>query len=739
VALSVATSSTVGPTGPSQAWIRIPKPFGTNPGDLLVAATWLDNDGSMSSLTAPAGWALLGSNGVPTSGFARTWWKFAGNSEPTTYQFGGVFGSDGMGAMVRIIGLTGAPLSISADINTSANATNHTAPSEFTTDVDALYIGLWAGVVATTCTWTPPAGFTNRGAALSQTLYMQGILATKSFGAGATGAPVATTSTWNGFSPQFGDLTGAVLVSQGSSAGSLASGAQAGLTAGASASGTVTGAGGTVAPSVKYRYDIDWNGDGLFTGTGENVSTRVLANTAVTISYGRDQARALSPIKPGVAGFELDNTSRDYSPDNASSPLFGKVLPARDNKITATFQGVDYVLWRGHLDDFAIDPTPGHRVLTVTCIDALADLSEVDVYTPLYRGIRTGAAVHAILDAIGWPSAQRDIDPGATVIKYWWEEGTNAWDALRKLVTSEGPPAFLAINPDTNSIMFRDRSHRMLYPASKASQATFRDAGADPRFSWPLGYTAGWRDIINSVTFSVPGREPLDPGAVWTSDATWDFAANETKTVIVVASEPFMNAQVPFWPRDFQLPVGSVVMSIGRDSGQSTIITMTEAAGLPAQVVGLQLWATSLPVRNTSQVSITDSASIGAYGVKTYPDPADWANTYDAEAVAQIIVSQRAQRLPTVDVRLLGASTTTLGHQLARDLSDRVTIVDAETGLNGDFYLEQINHSITGAGNRILETHFGCEKIGPLVDDPATVFIFGSPTNGKFGTGLFGH
>lgn len=88
--------------------------------------------------------------------------------------------------------------------------------------------------------------------------------------------------------------------------------------------------------ATTYNVAIDWTGDQDFADAGEDVSARVLdRGTTLTIRYGRDQARAFSPLAPGRAQFELDNRSRDYSPENTSSPLYGLVLPGRAVRIQA--------------------------------------------------------------------------------------------------------------------------------------------------------------------------------------------------------------------------------------------------------------------------------------------------------------------------------------------------------------------------------------------------------------------
>lgn len=471
----------------------------------------------------------------------------------------------------------------------------------------------------------------------------------------------------------------------------------------------------------------------VVTVTGDDVGQRRLARSALAIQYGRDHARALAPTSPGEASFELDNTSRDYSPENASSPLAGKVLPARPVQIQATHLGTTYTLFRGQTDDFNVQPGPGQRSAEISCLDGLAMLQGVAVDIQLYQGVRTGTAIARILDAVGWSGTARDLDAGATIIPYWWEAGTDAWEAIGRLVQSEGIPAFVSIDPSGNFV-FRDRHHRLTYSASLTSQATFRDAGTDPRFSWPLQYDHGWKDIVNSVRLEVNERTIGARAIVWESDSSYSLDAGETLPVYVSTTDPFLNALTPIIDEHYTVLTGTVTMSLSATSGAAVVINITADAGGPAIVTDLKLWANPVVVARTRLITASDTASQSAYG-KRSPESLDapWVTYQDGLAVAAVMLAQRAQRLPIVTIRLTGGNDTITTQQLTRDLSDRVTIVDAETGLNAPFFIERIEHSISGAGSQLHETTFACEK---ALIQPTNIFRFDTAGAG-FNDGVF--
>lgn len=487
--------------------------------------------------------------------------------------------------------------------------------------------------------------------------------------------------------------------------------------------------------AATYSVYVDWNNDGDFSDTGEDVSARTLERTTLTIRYGRDQARALAPISPGEAELELDNRSRDYSPENSSSPLVDNVLPGRPVYVKATLSAVDYPMFRGHLDDYNVMPNISDRTVRFSCLDPLAKLRGVRVTTELHNSVSTGEAVGILLDAAGWDPALRDLDPGSTTIPWFWLDDADAFDALLQIADSEGPGSLVTVD-SAGAIVFRSRHHRITAPASTTSQATFRDTGTEPNHSAPLVYDHGWSGIVNTVTLSVPIRAVSgELSAVWSSQGQISLAEGETIAITAKASNPFFGALTPVAGTDYTLLSGTVTVALSATSGQSTTVSIT-AAGGAAVITGLQVRAYEVSTVTTRVIKAENTTSIGQYGPRSLPSAREpvWAHLNDAVAIAELILAQRAERLPTVTITIRGGNDTRLVQQLSRDLSDRITIVDAETGLNSDFHIEQIQHAISDAG-AMLTTSFGCEKIPDPITD---LLILNDAVRGLLGTGRLG-
>lgn len=493
---------------------------------------------------------------------------------------------------------------------------------------------------------------------------------------------------------------------------------------------------------ASYDYRVDWDNDGDFTDPGDDVTARTLARDQVSIRTGRDQARSLAPTSVGEESKLVSNLSRDYSPENSSSPLAGKLVPGRPVRDQATHDGLTYGLFRGRLDGFELHPEIQERTVSLSALDALAELAETEIHTELFEGISTGQAIDAVLDAAGWDTDLRALDMGGTFIAWWWADGITAGEAISQLVASEGSPSYIHADGD-GRIVFRDRHHRMVGSESQTVQATFRDAGAEPLFSAPLGYDIGFRDVINQVTLTYESRELASFETLYTNPRQVVIPEHAFVNIDLTFEDPIHNIAVDI---DDTSSFGSYTefsWSLSRDSGQSTTLTLFMADSFADSTLTLlpgAITVTGFPLRSTGTATRTarDTESQRQYGVRSLSIDAPWAGIRHGQAIANLVIGQRSERLPTIALRLVSGirgNSTRMEHMLARGLSDRVRVVEPETGLDHDFSIETISHEIGSAGHA-HETTFGCEKIR---EQTTSMFEFDHATNGRFDTGKFAY
>lgn len=492
---------------------------------------------------------------------------------------------------------------------------------------------------------------------------------------------------------------------------------------------------------------VDWDDDGTYTGTGEDVSANLTYDTPVVISWGRDEKRDFFPPAAGKMSFDLLNVDGTYSPENPAPALSGVMRPGHNARAQVEHLATTYTLFEGPLEDFDLKTERTEARVSFDATDGFEVRRNGELSTPVYTTIRTGEAIAVVLDAIGWPADKRDLDAGATIIPYWWAEGTAAVDAVKALVDSEGPPSMFYVSRGV--AVFKDRHHRLLDTESVDVQASYCVTGigmdCDPAaspcptgsigYTRPFGYDHGAKNIVNAAYFVVERRSKNpDIAEVFSETEIRDISLGETILVEVSASDPFIDAVVPEEGRDFDLLSGSVSVALTRDSGQSTTILIT-ATGSAAQVSNLKLRARPLPVTRQLKVGAMDSSSMQAYGTRRWEGEVPWASNYDADAIADLIVGRGAEPRPILAVRIVACDDAHLTEILTRDISHRVRVRNDAHFFDADCHVEHVTHEIhkRGRGGR----HIAVISVEQAAEPPPTIpFIFDEVGHG-FDDGYF--
>jgi hypothetical protein len=496
---------------------------------------------------------------------------------------------------------------------------------------------------------------------------------------------------------------------------------------------TRSGSGPVIPPKDRVRLQVDWDADG-FEDPIDEVTDYVRG--PVSCSFGRSEPTAMSSVTAGSGSVSLANvpgpSGARFSPRNTSSPLYGKIKPARPVLWDRLVQGQLRTIFRGQTDASPINPDVDSMLVSLRLIDTLATFRGKNITTQLYQGIWPGDAINYVLDAVGWTGG-RDIDRGATILPFWWADGQDALDALQQIVASEGCPSVLSVNSN-GDMSFRGRHHRVTEPRSTTSQGTWRgnpDA-AEPIMARGFGYDDAWSSVINTCALDVEERAIGLDTHVWTSDEVVGLEANEAQTFIVSTSDPFTDAVPPREGLDYELLTGSVDnITLSRTSGASTSITIT-AGDDGASIRSLKLWAKPVPVKRTRRIEVNDQDSADVYGEQGLPSGMEpvWANVYDAKAILETAVADRAEPLTQLRVKFVSGvgHTVRLNLVTGYDISDRITVVEPVTGTSGDFFIESISHDMTFAGDHVVT--FGLEAAPPAGPDP---FVLGTSV---LGTGV---
>ncbi|GEM_PF-1252078 len=151
-----------------------------------------------------------------------------------------------------------------------------------------------------------------------------------------------------------------------------------------------------------FTFEIDWTNTGVWVDESANVF-------AARIQIGMEPGAALESVVAhvGTCTLTLDNATQRYSPDNASGPLYGNLLPRRPVRVRASDGVSTWMLFRGYVQQIAPQAGPqGRRQAIITCVDALALLRSARISMDLQQNKRADQLIAGIVNlALGAPAA----------------------------------------------------------------------------------------------------------------------------------------------------------------------------------------------------------------------------------------------------------------------------------------------------------------------------------------------
>lgn len=472
--------------------------------------------------------------------------------------------------------------------------------------------------------------------------------------------------------------------------------------------------------AATWVAEVDWNNDLDYSDTGETVTTRVQHRDGITTVRGRDTIRALSPPAAGSCDFTLNNASKDYSPENASSPLYGNLTPGRRVRIRTTAPSATNI-WKGNLDDLPQQPLLRGGFVKVPALGTLAKLKGTKVSCYLRTNITTSAALAVLFAAAGLAASEYQfLDTGKTTLTLWWCGDDDAFDMMTRILAAEGPGA--AIYEDGSGVItFHSRHYRLLTTRCTVSQATFGNASTEPKHAPPFGYQPNLKGVVNQAAITTKvGTLAGSATTVWTWTGSIQCAVGTPLYFDINLSEPAeqFTSAITFDTGGLLTTIGNyddgganpakgtrVYLQVINNSAGGQTVTIT-AISVSAKVYSS---ATEI-VRNTADTSASQ-AKYGSRALPTSYNPWPYIDSLVARDFADAIVGAYKEPRASVDITVNNGHATRLTHQLAREISDRVTVQESQTGMNGAVIIERIRHEIK-AGGRDHKTTFSCEKVG---------------------------
>jgi len=192
-------------------------------------------------------------------------------------------------------------------------------------------------------------------------------------------------------------------------------------------------------------------------GTASQVVDLTSQTTAISIRRGRDLLQ--DRFNSGLCTVRVIDPNGDWNPQNPTGPYFGLLQPLRKLVIIGEHLGVDYPLFAGYTTayNYTYPKNEEFGYIDIQATDAftLFNKSAIESVTGSAAGDTTGDRINQILDTIGFPGSQRQIDTGDITVQD--DPGTlrSVLQALHDVEFTEFGAVYISAD---GKVIFRERT-----------------------------------------------------------------------------------------------------------------------------------------------------------------------------------------------------------------------------------------------------------------------------------------
>jgi hypothetical protein len=233
----------------------------------------------------------------------------------------------------------------------------------------------------------------------------------------------------------------------------------------------------------------------------------------VSIRRGRNDI--LDAYQNGTATLQLLDQTGDYNPENTAGPYFGQILPNRQIRIGATYQGNTRFLFSGYIESWDYQWRPGFdaAIVTIVASDAfrLFNLSDITTVPGATSGDTAGQRVNQVLNGGQWPAGQRKVNNAGSLVQNDPGDTRPVLDALQQVEATELGAFFM---DGAGNAVFQTRAE--LSQAATLPPVVFTDSGPGIKYR-QLEVVLNDQLLANEVTVERIGGTPQtvsDPASI---------------------------------------------------------------------------------------------------------------------------------------------------------------------------------------------------------------------------------
>lgn len=483
--------------------------------------------------------------------------------------------------------------------------------------------------------------------------------------------------------------------------------------------------------STNWTIAIDWDRNNDYSGTYDDITNRVMQTNwflGMRKPYQDVADNSLCVIV-------LSNADRLYSPDYASSPLFGKVVPQRPVRIQSNDGTTTRTHWVGWID--AIKPAVnknGERVVQILASGAMQFLKAAETHLPLQQNKRTDEVIAELIKEVVIPpalsgawvlgrlhnselgastylaemTAYSDLEPGLLTLGIaadnWVRHGGfsdvsqdnfDVYHAISDITAAEHGKFFFSRE---GKAIFWNR-HHLLQGGTPA--AAFDDTMTGMAYSY-----AGLDECKNEVIVVAHPRtiSASDQDVLWElGDAIIRVEANKSRSVYVkyVDENGKRGGGQEVSVTDLAFESGTAEVEV-TEQANGAELTFTSAAG--AVITRCIVRGRKILDSGEMEAKASHASSIIDYGRRTLRLNLPSIDDLDAaQSIAAFERDRRSQPRGTVQALTTASHGTNGGghhhQQLALTLGDLISVAETQTGHSSDYYVIGEAHELTSGAS----------------------------------------
>lgn len=313
----------------------------------------------------------------------------------------------------------------------------------------------------------------------------------------------------------------------------------------------LTTAWGSATAGLAVRVRVDWNRDGDYVDTYEDVTDRVLS---ISIDHSLYDKLAglpmLGVVSPAKASVVLSNETRWFSPSNASG-LAGTYTSIADGYYRYPIRiemgyivsgAPEYLVqFQGEIEGAVESETMGQARISFTCIDNSINLLQYKASTQVFEDQRPDQGIDTLLTAVG--AGGDDLDQAMAVIPFTWMDDENGWEECMDLAASEGGMFYYTKD---GTATFRRMTSPIERTYSRTSQATL-----DESYIRAYQDTLDWRDCYSEVIVRWAGRYAGTLDQLYRAPKAIIIPPGATVTEECRLRHPVLSAVTPIFGTDY--------------------------------------------------------------------------------------------------------------------------------------------------------------------------------------------